>query len=116
MTTNQRAASSVVAKRRVTFDDVIILPRRSSPLAARVRLRPILMTSIAMIAGMVPVAMRLTVGSEGRAPMAVAVIGGIISSTFLTLVVVPAMYTLVDDFEAWLAPKVSRHLTPHETA
>jgi HAE1 family hydrophobic/amphiphilic exporter-1 len=74
------------------------------------------MTSVAMIAGMLPSALGFGEGSEFRAPMAVAVIGGIISSTFLTLVVVPAMYTLVDDFEAWLGPKVSRHLTPHETA
>ncbi|MBC7542704.1 MAG: efflux RND transporter permease subunit [Candidatus Sericytochromatia bacterium] len=65
--------------------------------AGPVRLRPIMMTSIAMIAGMVPVAMRLTVGSEGRAPMAVAVIGGLVTSTLLTLVVVPVIYTLVDD-------------------
>lgn len=65
--------------------------------AGPVRLRPILMTTIAMIAGMIPVAMRLTIGSEGRAPMAVAVIGGLITSTLLTLVVVPVTYTLVDD-------------------
>ena len=52
---------------------------------------------------MLPSALGFGEGSEFRAPMAVAVIGGIISSTFLTLVVVPAMYTLVDDFQGWLA-------------
>jgi HAE1 family hydrophobic/amphiphilic exporter-1 len=65
--------------------------------ARPVRLRPILMTSIAMIAGMMPTAMKLLTGSEGRAPMAVAVIGGLVTSTLLTLIVVPVVYTLVDD-------------------
>lgn len=66
---------------------------RSGP----VRLRPILMTTVAMIAGMIPVALQLTPGSESRAPMAIAVIGGIITSTLLTLVVIPVFYTLMDD-------------------
>jgi hydrophobe/amphiphile efflux-1 (HAE1) family protein len=84
--------------------------------AGHKRAQPIVMTSVAMIAGMLPSALGLGEGSEFRAPMAVAVIGGIVSSTFLTLVVVPAMYTLVDDFERWIGPKFGRHLTPHETA
>ncbi len=71
-------------------------------LAGPVRLRPILMTTIAMIAGMMPVALQLTVGSESRSPMAVAVIGGLITSTLLTLLVVPVIYTLVDDGVAWM--------------
>lgn len=65
--------------------------------AGPVRLRPILMTTVAMIAGMMPVALKLTPGSEARAPMAVAVIGGLITSTILTLVVIPVFYTLMDD-------------------
>jgi len=69
--------------------------------AGPVRLRPIVMTTIAMIAGMTPVAMRLTPGSEGRAPMAVAVIGGLITSTLLSLVVIPVMYTIMDDLVSW---------------
>jgi HAE1 family hydrophobic/amphiphilic exporter-1 len=74
------------------------VPRTEALLkAGPVRLRPILMTSIAMIAGMMPTAMKLLTGSEGRAPMAVAVIGGLITSTLLTLLVVPVVYTLVDD-------------------
>jgi len=84
--------------------------------AGHKRAQPIVMTSVAMIAGMLPSALGFSEGSEFRAPMAVAVIGGIISSTFLTLVVVPAMYTLVDDFEGWIGPKFGRYLTPHETA
>lgn len=65
--------------------------------AAATRLRPILMTSTAMVLGMVPVALSLGAGSEWRAPMAHATIGGLITSTLLTLVVVPVIYTLLDD-------------------
>ncbi|MFN3565400.1 MAG: efflux RND transporter permease subunit [Burkholderiaceae bacterium] len=69
--------------------------------AARVRLRPILMTTLAMIFGMLPLALGLTEGSEQRAPMGQAVIGGIITSSLLTLVVVPVIYTYLDDFAQW---------------
>jgi hydrophobic/amphiphilic exporter-1 (mainly G- bacteria), HAE1 family len=65
--------------------------------AGRVRLRPILMTTSAMIFGMLPLALGSGEGSEQRAPMAHAVIGGIITSTLLTLVVVPVLYTYLDD-------------------
>jgi HAE1 family hydrophobic/amphiphilic exporter-1 len=79
--------------------------------AGRLRLRPILMTTAAMVFGMLPVALALGEGGELRAPMAVCVIGGLITSTLLTLVVVPVVYTL---FEAlannplvkWLEGKV----------
>ncbi len=64
--------------------------------AGRTRLRPILMTTAATIFGMLPVAMGLSEGGETRAPMAVSVIGGLITSTLLTLVVVPVVYHLVD--------------------
>ncbi len=66
--------------------------------AGPVRLRPILMTTAAMIFGMLPVAMAKSLGGEQRAPMAVAVIGGLITSTVLTLVVVPVVYSLLDRF------------------
>jgi HAE1 family hydrophobic/amphiphilic exporter-1 len=69
--------------------------------AARVRLRPILMTTLAMIFGMVPLAFALTEGSEQRAPMGQAVIGGLITSSLLTLVVVPVVYVYLDDFAVW---------------
>ncbi|WP_194711720.1 efflux RND transporter permease subunit [Noviherbaspirillum soli] len=69
--------------------------------AAHVRLRPILMTTLAMVFGMVPLAFGLSEGSEQRAPMGQAVIGGIITSSILTLVVVPVIYTYLDDFAAW---------------
>src|SRR3954470_13211935 len=70
--------------------------------AARVRLRPILMTTLAMIFGMVPLAFALSEGSEQRAPMGQAVIGGVITSSLLTLVVVPVVYCLLDDLAQWL--------------
>ena len=67
--------------------------------AARIRFRPIMMTSLAMILGMTPLALGLGSGAELRAPMADAIIGGLITSTLLTLVVVPAIYTLLDDIQ-----------------
>jgi hypothetical protein len=80
-------------------------------------MRPILMTTIAMIVGMVPIAFGLGAGSEVRSPMAVAVIGGLTTSTFLTLVLVPVVFTYVDDLKNWLfnRPLVER-LTHHHTA
>ncbi|WP_298830486.1 efflux RND transporter permease subunit [uncultured Piscinibacter sp.] len=74
--------------------------------AARVRLRPILMTTLAMVFGMVPLAFALTEGSEQRAPMGQAVIGGVITSSLLTLVVVPVIYCYLDDLSAWLKRKL----------
>jgi hydrophobe/amphiphile efflux-1 (HAE1) family protein len=65
--------------------------------AARTRFRPIMMTSLAMILGMTPLALGLGSGAELRAPMAHAIIGGLITSTILTLVVVPAIYTCLDE-------------------
>jgi hydrophobic/amphiphilic exporter-1 (mainly G- bacteria), HAE1 family len=74
------------------------LPREAALLlAAKVRLRPILMTTLAMVFGMVPLAFALTEGSEQRAPMGQAVIGGVITSSVLTLVVVPVVYCYMDD-------------------
>jgi len=69
--------------------------------AAQVRLRPILMTTLAMVFGMVPLAFALTEGSEQRAPMGQAVIGGVITSSLLTLVVVPVIYCYLDDLAVW---------------
>ena len=69
--------------------------------AAKVRLRPILMTTLAMVFGMVPLAFAVSEGSEQRAPMGQAVIGGVITSSLLTLVVVPVVYGWLDDLAAW---------------
>ncbi|MCE2942174.1 MAG: efflux RND transporter permease subunit [Gemmatimonadota bacterium] len=65
--------------------------------SARVRVRPIIMTTVAMIAGMLPLAFAIGEGAEQRAPMAHAVIGGLVTSTLLTLFVVPVVYSLIDD-------------------
>src|SRR4051812_47711622 len=74
------------------------MPREEAILtAARPRLRPIVMTTMAMIFGMIPLALAIGEGAEQRAPMAHAVIGGLITSTALTLFVVPVVYTLFDD-------------------
>ena len=78
------------------------MPRNEALLhAAKVRLRPILMTTLAMIFGMVPLAFALSEGSEQRAPMGQAVIGGVITSSLLTLVVVPVVYCYLDDLAEW---------------
>ncbi len=76
------------------------------------RARPIVMTTVAMVAGMAPVAFGWGGDSEFRAPMGIAVIGGLITSTLLTLVVVPAVFTLFDDIERRVAPLVSRVIAP----
>ncbi|MDH7600940.1 MAG: efflux RND transporter permease subunit [Armatimonadota bacterium] len=65
--------------------------------AGPTRLRPILMTTLAMIGGMLPTALALSRGAEMRSPMAIAVIGGLALSTLLTLIVIPVMYTIIDD-------------------
>ena len=87
--------------------------------AAKVRLRPILMTTLAMIFGMVPLAFALSEGSEQRAPMGQAVIGGVITSSLLTLVVVPVVYCYMDDLAEWFKRKFSaksRRVLPLKTA
>ena len=73
--------------------------------AAKVRLRPILMTTLAMIFGMIPLAFALSEGAEQRAPMGQAVIGGVITSSLLTLVVVPVTYCYMDDLAQWFKRK-----------
>ena len=75
------------------------------------RARPIVMTTVAMVAGMLPVATGFGGDEAFRGPMAIAVIGGLLTSTGLTLVVVPAAFTLIDDIERWLGPKFGRVIT-----
>ena len=71
-------------------------------MAAHVRLRPILMTTLAMVFGMLPLALSVSEGSEQRSPLGQAVIGGVITSSLLTLVVVPVVYCYIDDLSEWL--------------
>jgi HAE1 family hydrophobic/amphiphilic exporter-1 len=84
--------------------------RREAVIAAGgVRLRPILMTTLAMIFGMIPLALALGDGAEQRAPMGQAVIGGVMTSSLLTLIVVPVIYTYLDDFTQWLRRRFAAH-------
>jgi hydrophobic/amphiphilic exporter-1 (mainly G- bacteria), HAE1 family len=76
--------------------------------AGRIRLRPILMTTLALIAGMLPVALGTGEGGDFRAPLGRAVIGGTITSTMLTLFVIPTVYEILDGWRSWLAAKLRR--------
>jgi multidrug efflux pump subunit AcrB len=79
--------------------------------AGHKRAQPIVMTTVAMVAGMLPIALSITGDGSWRAPMGIVVIGGLILSTILTLVIVPAGFSLADSLEAWLAPKLGGILT-----
>ena len=84
------------------------IPKRDAILqAGPVRLRPILMTTFAMIMGMMPIAIGIGEGAESRSPMAIAVIGGLITSLLLTLVVVPVAYDLFDTLQTRIFKKES---------
>ena len=93
------------------------LPREQALLAAaRVRLRPILMTTLAMVFGMMPLAFATSEGAEQRAPLGQAVIGGVLTSSLLTLVVVPVVYCYLDDLANWLKRRFARHAAAPEPA
>lgn len=81
------------------------------------RLRPIIMTTIAMVAGMVPIALGIGAGSQTRSPMAIAVIGGLMISTLLTLIVIPVIFTYMDELQRWIfkrfRPKPTRKAVSH---
>ena len=70
--------------------------------AGRIRLRPIIMTTVALIAGMIPVALGAGEGADFRAPLGRAVIGGVITSTLLTLLVIPTVYEILNEWKEWL--------------
>jgi len=99
----------VTTKNSILLVEYAIVARRDRGLerfdalidACRKRARPIVMTTIAMGAGMLPIALGLGVDPSFRAPMAIAVIGGLVTSTFLSLLVIPVVYTLVDDLLNW---------------
>ncbi|MBF0208285.1 MAG: efflux RND transporter permease subunit [Oligoflexia bacterium] len=76
--------------------------------AGKIRLRPILMTTAALIAGMIPIAVGLNEASRQRVSMGIAIIGGLVSSTLLTLVVVPATYSYIDRFRIWSKKMIAR--------
>lgn len=76
--------------------------------ACRKRAQPVIMTTLAMGAGMMPIALGFSGDSSFRAPMAIAVIGGLITSTLLSLIVIPAAFTVIDDLGEWVKRKVAR--------
>jgi HAE1 family hydrophobic/amphiphilic exporter-1 len=91
------------------------MPQREAIIeACRERARPIIMTTVAMAAGMLPTALSIGKGSEFRQPMAITVIGGLITSTILSLVIVPVVYEIVDDIEARLRPLFAPLITPRD--
>jgi hydrophobic/amphiphilic exporter-1 (mainly G- bacteria), HAE1 family len=80
--------------------------------AGRIRLRPILMTTITLIAGMLPIAIGLNEASKQRTSMGIAVVGGLISSTILTLLIVPATYSYIERFRLWSRQLLKRWFVP----
>jgi HAE1 family hydrophobic/amphiphilic exporter-1 len=84
--------------------------------ACPIRLRPILMTAVSMIFGVLPVALAIGEGAEARAPMAVATMGGMITSTFLTLFLVPVVYAYLDRIGERLRGKREKHGRLEEVA
>src|SRR6185369_823412 len=83
--------------------------------AGRVRLRPILMTTFALVAGMVPVALGGGEGGDFRAPLGIAVIGGVVTSTLLTLLVIPTVYETLADARDWFGVKLGlKSIEPSE--
>lgn len=117
----------IVAKNAILLIDFAKWAReeRGTPLreslieAGAIRLRPILMTTFALIAGMLPIALGTGEGAQFRAPMGVAIIGGVITSTFLTLLVIPTFYEVIDEVRGWFsrrvglrAPQTAEHAIP----
>jgi HAE1 family hydrophobic/amphiphilic exporter-1 len=110
----------IAAKNSILLVEYAIVARRDRGLdrttalmdAARKRARPIIMTTVAMAAGMLPIAFGIGADAEFRAPMAIAVIGGLLSSTALSLIYVPAVFTVMDDLENWLAKTLGVFVSP----
>ncbi|RDJ98437.1 efflux RND transporter permease subunit [Paraburkholderia lacunae] len=106
----------IVTKNSILLVEYAVIARRERGMsrlealmdACHKRARPILMTTIAMGAGMLPNALGLGAEPSFRQPMAIVVIGGLLASTFLSLIVIPVMFTYVDDLEQWLRRRFSR--------
>ncbi|HVY81548.1 MAG TPA: efflux RND transporter permease subunit [Steroidobacteraceae bacterium] len=114
----------IVTKNSILLVEYVVMARTERGLsrmdalidACAKRARPIVMTTIAMIAGMLPVAAGFSADPSFRAPMGIAVIGGLITSTALSLFVVPTVYTLLDDFRLWMGRKLRRERTEPQPA
>ena len=100
----------IATKNSILLVDYVLIARHEHGLnrweavvdACHKRAQPIIMTTIAMGAGMMPIALGIGVDPSFRSPMAIVVIGGLITSTFLSLLVIPVIFTLVDDLVQWL--------------
>jgi HAE1 family hydrophobic/amphiphilic exporter-1 len=109
----------IVTKNSILFVDYAILAMREHGLARREalieagakRAQPILMTTIAMIAGMLPIAARFGENADFRAPMAITVVGGLATSTLLSLIFIPVAFTIIDDIQDWLTRHLRRLVT-----
>ena len=114
----------IVTKNSILLVEYVVMARTNHGMsrmealidACAKRARPIIMTTIAMIAGMFPVAAGWSADPSFRSPMGLAVIGGLITSTALSLFVVPTVYTVLDDFQEWLRRKLRRHPSEAEPA
>jgi multidrug efflux pump subunit AcrB len=114
----------IATKNSILLVDYVILARREHGLgriesvldACHKRAQPIVMTSIAMSAGMLPIALGLGTDPSFRAPMAIVVIGGLITSTFLSLLVIPVLFTYVDDGIQWTSRQFRRSRQPTAAA
>jgi multidrug efflux pump subunit AcrB len=111
----------IVAKNSILVIDFALeemekgVPKKAAILdAGHKRAQPIVMTTVAMVAGMVPTALSLSGDSAWRAPMGITVIGGLILSTVLTLVIVPAVFSLAIGLESWIGPKLGRGLLTYK--
>jgi HAE1 family hydrophobic/amphiphilic exporter-1 len=111
----------IVAKNAILLIDFAKWARESGrPLrealieAGRIRLRPIIMTTLALIAGMIPVAIGHGEGADFRAPLGRAVIGGTLTSTLLTLLVIPTFYEILNDLREWVGARFGRHVAAPE--
>jgi multidrug efflux pump subunit AcrB len=113
----------IVTKNSILLVEYVVMARNEQGMsrhdalidACAKRARPIVMTTIAMIAGMLPVAAGFSADPSFRAPMGIAVIGGLVTSTALSLFVVPTVYTLLDDFREWLGRRLKKR-APQEPA
>ena len=113
----------IATKNSILLIDYVILARRERGLdrwdalldACAKRARPIVMTTIAMGAGMLPIALGVGVDPSFRAPMAIVVIGGLITSTFLSLLVIPVVFSFVDDGVQWVARRFKRRIDAAST-
>jgi multidrug efflux pump subunit AcrB len=112
----------IATKNSILLVEYAIVARRDRGLsrwdalldACHKRARPIVMTTIAMGAGMLPIALGFGTDPSFRAPMAIVVIGGLITSTFLSLLVVPVVFTYVDDMVQWFARRWRQRFPRHD--